>query len=161
MVDYYALPQSGSKAWPGRAEATLLPFDQKASHIANALAIDIAEEMGGGFDAKRFVPNILMHEFEGLLFSDCAAFAAGIGLDKIAEDLQRIRDLFETPEHINDSPHTAPSKRIAALIPGYQKPIYGNLAIISVGLAKIQTECPNFREWLEKLEALGSFDPPL
>jgi hypothetical protein len=31
--------------------------------------------MGQGFDARRFVPFVVVHEFEALLFSDCAAFS--------------------------------------------------------------------------------------
>ena len=31
MVDYYGLPQTGDRAWPGRAEAGTLPFADKSS----------------------------------------------------------------------------------------------------------------------------------
>jgi hypothetical protein len=31
MVDDYALPQSGVKAWPGRSDEARLPFPQKAA----------------------------------------------------------------------------------------------------------------------------------
>jgi hypothetical protein len=37
-----------------------------------------ATYQGGRFDPRRFVPFVVMHEFEGLLFSDCAAFSRGI-----------------------------------------------------------------------------------
>lgn len=33
MVDYYALPKTGGKAWPGRAEAPRLPYNQRAGHV--------------------------------------------------------------------------------------------------------------------------------
>ena len=155
MVDYYALPQTGQRAWPGRSGAGAMPFPHRAPTVHTALLADIAAGMGEDFDTRRFVPYVVMHEFEGLLFSDCTAFAEGVGQRALAADLQAIRDQFETPEEINDSPETAPSKRLAALLPGYQKPLYGNLAALEIGLEKIRLECPHFRDWLNCLEGLG------
>lgn len=154
MVDYYGLPQSGEKAWPGRGEAGNLPFQQKASTVESAIQTDVLEEMGAGFNKNRFVPFVVMHEFEGLLFSNCDAFARGLGRSSLANSLQKIRDQFETPEQINDSPNTAPSKRIVELIPEYQKPLYGNIAALEVGLDRISAACPNFQAWLQRLEKL-------
>lgn len=153
MVDYYALPQAGEKAWPGRAQAAPLPYPGKASVMENALRNDIAASMGNGFDPRRFVPFVVIHEFEGLLFSDCDAFARGVGRQTLAPAFQQIRDQFGTPEEINDSPITAPSKRVEALIPSYQKPLYGNLAALEVGLTNIRAQCPVFRAWLDVLES--------
>ena len=65
-------------------------------------------------------------EFEALLFSDCQQFALGIGKPELTGPLQAIRDAFSNPEEIDDSPDTAPSKRVAALIPGYHKAFDGN-----------------------------------
>ena len=153
MVDYYALPQAGDKAWPGRAAAGLLPFAQKAITVENALLADIRGEVGNRFDPYRFVPYVMMHEFEGMLFSDCSRFALGIGRPELAQQFQAVRDQFSNPEEINDSPLTAPSKRVEALVPGYQKPLLGGLAALEIGLEAIRGECPHFREWLERLEA--------
>ncbi len=109
--------------------------------------------MGSRFDARRFIPFVVMHEFEGLLFSDCAAFSRGIGRPDLAAGLQEIRDQFATPEEIDDSLVTAPSKRVEALVPGYEKPLLGVLAILKIGLARIRAECPHFDEWVTRLEA--------
>lgn len=116
---------------------------------------DIAQEMGRNFDQARFVPFVVMHEFEGLLFSDCAAFGRGIGQPNLEPKFQQIRDQFETPEHINDSPITAPSKRVEGIFPGYEKPLLGTLAVLEIGLARLRSECPHFAGWLNKLEGLG------
>lgn len=43
MVDYYGLLQIGSGAWPGRAEAGTLPFQQKASTVEDALLTSIRQ----------------------------------------------------------------------------------------------------------------------
>ncbi|MGC9946546.1 MAG: DUF4276 family protein [Bryobacteraceae bacterium] len=56
---------------------------------------------------------------------------------------------------IDDSPVTAPSKRVEALVPGYQKPLLGALAILEIGLARIRAERPHFNDWLTRIEALG------
>jgi Domain of unknown function (DUF4276) len=155
MVDFYGLPKSGNRAWPGRAEAVLSDTGQKASIVESALLADIAQAMGTSFYPVRFVPFVVMHEFEGLLFSDCALFANGIGQLHKENSFRDIRNGFQTPEDINDSPITAPSKRILALIPEYEKPLFGALAALDIGLTAIRNECPHFNEWLDKLETLS------
>jgi len=152
MVDYYALPQSDGKAWPGRKAANILPFAQKTAAIENALLADICHEIGDGFDSHHFIPFVIMHEFEGLLFSDCQGFGRGIGRPELAAKFQLIRDQFLSPEEINDSPKTAPSKRVEELFPGYEKPLLGVLAILEIGITAIRDECPHFHEWLIRLE---------
>jgi len=152
LVDYYALPQTKGKAWPGREEAGNLPYAQKASTVEDALLADICQELGDGYFPIRFIPFVMMHEFEALLFSDCDAFGRGIYRPDLTPAFQVIRDLFESPEEINDSPMTAPSKRVEGLVPGYEKPLLGTLAILEIGLAAIRRECPHFNQWLTCLE---------
>jgi hypothetical protein len=156
MVDYYGLPQAGDKAWPGRAEAAALPFEQKAAHVEQALFDDIAETLGGQHEAQRFIPFVVMHEFEGLLFSDCDRFASGIARPHLAQPFHNVRQQFATPEEINDSPISAPSKRVEALITGYEKPLHGTLAALEIGLGTIRGECPHFRAWIDRLTAAAA-----
>ncbi len=115
--------------------------------------------MGSGFDRGRFLPLVMMHEFEAMLFSDCVAFGTAIGRPDLIPDFQAIRDGFENPEDIDDSPETAPSKRIEALFPAYQKVLMGSLAALEIGLERIRAECPHFRGWLERLEARARNTP--
>lgn len=156
MADYYALPGGDhpAKAWPGRSEAATLPLEEKAGYIEDQLNVDIFEKLKGDRGNRRFFPYIMMHEFEALLFSDCSGFSKSLGQPKLATKLQLIRDSFSSPEAINDSPETHPSKRIQQLMPAYQKPLYGNIAALEIGLGKMRTECPGFHRWLEQLEAL-------
>ncbi|MDR3567621.1 MAG: DUF4276 family protein [Syntrophobacteraceae bacterium] len=149
MVDYYGLPATGAKAWPGREKASGSPGVQKAASIEMALMEDIRQEMGPGFG--RFIPFVIMHEFEGLLFSDCEGFARGIERPELAGEFQSIRSRFSSPEEINDSTATHPSKRIEQLVPNYTKPLMGVLAVLEIGLAPIRWECPHFAEWLKRL----------
>ena len=155
MVDYYGLPREGQRAWPGRARASTLPFADKASVVESELLAEVQREMGARFDAGRFVPYVMMHEFEALLFSDCEGFARGIDRPEVAVSLQAIRDGFASPEEIDDSPETAPSKRVEALVSGYQKPLMGALAALEIGLGAMRRECPHFGAWLRRLEALA------
>jgi Domain of unknown function (DUF4276) len=155
MVDYYALPQRAG-GWPGRAQAAgLRTTEKKARCVHDALRDDLIARMGNHFRSERFVPFVVMHEFEGLLFSDCAAFSRGIGRSDLEVGFRKIRDQFATPEEINDSPNTAPSKRVEALVQGYQKPLLGVLAVLEIGLSRIRAECPQFDGWLRQLESLA------
>ena len=154
MVDYYGLPQTGPRAWPGRLESSGLPFVGKAAIVEDNLRVDIANELGSE-QAARFIPFVVMHEYEGLLFSDPSRFAAAIGRPDLANGFQTIRDGFATPEEINDSPMTAPSKRVEGLIPEYQKPLMGVLAARAIGLDAIRSQCPHFDAWVSQLEEIG------
>ncbi len=152
MVDFYALPQTGERAWPGRAEAAQCVFSEKAKTVESALLTDICSKLGSGFDPSNFIPYVMMHEFEGLLFSDTVRLGSGIGRPDLSSKFQAIRDQFTTPEEINDSPLTAPSKRIIDLVPAYEKPLMGTLAVLEIGLNAIREECPFFHDWIERLE---------
>ncbi|MDP2936062.1 MAG: DUF4276 family protein, partial [Dehalococcoidia bacterium] len=46
----------------------------------------------------------------------------------------------------------APSKRVLDLIPKYQKPLLGTLAVLEIGLDTIRKECPHFNDWVTRLE---------
>ena len=150
MFDFYALPDS----WPGRTEAKKAPFCRKADIVETAVKKDILGELGTSFDERRFCPYIQMHEFEALLFSNPDRFAQEIQRVDLSAKFRAIREEFQTPEDINDSPETAPSKRIENLFPRYEKPLFGVLAVVGIGLPAIRLECPHFNDWLNRLEAL-------
>lgn len=151
MVDYYGMPRTGPRAWPGREEISSLASSKRAVSVEKAMAEDIGASMGSGFDRKRFIPYVMLHEFEALLFSDCKKFALAIGRPDLAPKFQKIRKKFSTPEAIDDSPETAPSKRIEVLVPGYEKPLFGTLAALEIGLPAMRDACPHFNDWLNRL----------
>lgn len=150
MFDYYGMPDS----WPQRAAAKRSPFSQRPVMIEQAILSDIAEELGNGFNTARLVPYVQMHEFEALLFSDAKLLAKGL---ELADDtpIQAVRDQFETPEDIDDSPQTAPSKRILGLNRRYSKVLDGVRISQEIGLGRMRAQCPHFSEWIGKLEALA------
>ena len=152
MVDYYGLPST----WPGREPANAIrTVAEKAEAVENAILEDISLGLGN-LDPGRFVPYVVMHEFEGLLFSDPAQLASGIRRVDLCGSFQVIRESFETPEEIDDSPNTAPSKRIQDLHKKYDKVLDGNAAIEQIGLPTIRRECPLFRGWIARLEERAS-----
>ena len=102
------------------------------------------------------IPYVQKHEFESLLFSDTNAFSSVPGVSaKSIKRLSGVSQKFVNPEEINDSPKTAPSKRIENIISRYNKRSQGPLVAEKIGIDKIRSECPRFNEWLNKLEALG------
>ena len=158
MVDYYGMPESQSKRWPIRVDAARLAFEQRAETIQDALAWDIQNDMGTDFDPDRFIPYVSMHEFEALLFSDCMGFEDSVGHPGIGRKMQEILDQFGSPEAIDDSYTTAPSKRIEGLLPSYDKVAMGATAIRDIGLENIRRRCPHFAGWLSRLEAVVTND---
>ncbi len=154
MVDYYGLPQGGSGKWPGRIADSSLNLKEKAHFLESALLVDVCKDMGKGYYPNRFIPYVMMHEIEAMLFSDCNLFSLGIDRPELASSFQEIRNSFDSPEEIDDSPDGAPSKRIEALSISYEKPLDGILAIKRIGLKRIREECPLFSKWLNTLEGV-------
>lgn len=151
FFDYYGLPSD----WPGRQGAAGQPVAEKLRRVQSAMSADVVAQMDRNFDRRRFLPFVTMHEFEGLLFSDCARFAEGLPQPNLAAQLQAIRDAFASPEEINDSEQTSPSHRLKPLCPGYQKVAQGVPAAKRITLQVIREQCPCFAAWIEQLESIS------
>lgn len=144
MFDLYALPSD----FPGKASAAyrgLANGRDKAAFLEAQLALDIAQ--------RNFLPNVLVHEFEALLFTDITVFEQWTDDDDVLRPLRQIR-ATTSPEDINDSPETAPSKRILAAMSGYQKTFHGPLIACDIGIDPMRAACPHFDQWLRALEGL-------
>jgi hypothetical protein len=140
MLDLYGLP----KDFPGKSSIpTTANIFEKAEYLEKQMGIDIG--------LQNFIPNLLVHEFEGLLYSNTEAFLGWFD-QSVVEHLESESKLFPSPEHINDSPITAPSKRILRCCPGYDKPLHGSLIAMDIGLDTIRKQCQHFDKWLTKLE---------
>lgn len=150
LIDYYGIAGD----FPGVADAkTKNGSAAKAQAVQSAMAATAAEQLQLGPD--RFLPYVQMHEFEGLLFSDPDAFASGIGKSSLADKIRAISQAFSSPEDINDRPEKAPSKRIAKLMPGYDKPLHGVLAALQIELPRMRQACTLFNGWMTQLETLA------
>ena len=154
MVDYYGLPQRGANAWPGRKAADKIPLPARAKRVEDEIHQDLRRELKDNLLPYRFIPYVMMHEFEAMLFSDCALFSQGIDCPRLERKFQAIVERYGEPEKINDTPDGAPSKRIEQLVNDYEKPLMGILAILEIGLEKIRAACPHFNDWLTRLEQL-------
>jgi hypothetical protein len=146
LFDLYGLPND-FPAKDSDTYADLTTGQQKAAYLQTELAQDINE--------RNFIPNLLVHEFEALLFSNVQPFADWTD-DKTVQDLQQIADAKLTPEDINDSPQTAPSKCILQLMPEYNKVVQGTLIANDIGLDQIRAKCAHFGKWVKDLEALAA-----
>lgn len=140
LIDYFRLKTD----FPKYDEAHVLA--DKYDRVA-ALETAIKEEIND----KRFVPYIQLHEFEGLLFSSDAGFVSMGNIP--AKNLKELEQAINTnnPEMINDGPTTAPSKRLAALIPRYKKTLHGPMIANEIGLHVILEKCNRFRHWIETI----------
>ncbi len=146
MFDLYGLGPD----WPRRLPSPIHNGAVAARQIEHATAEAIAS------NPPRFIPHIQPFEFEALLFSEPTLLADAIGAPAVAPRLGAIRGQFQSPEEINDSPQTAPSKRILGCFPAYQKVLHGALAAQTIGLDRMRAECPHFSAWIDRLIALGT-----
>jgi hypothetical protein len=107
---------------------------------------------------ERFIPHIQPYEFEGLLFSNVEALCnVEPTWHSSLPELSIIRNSFKTPEHINDSYETKPSRRLEnTLEPKYQKTRHGPLGAERITLPVIEAECVHFHEWMNKLRMLAT-----
>ncbi|MGE8568869.1 MAG: DUF4276 family protein [Achromobacter sp.] len=145
MFDLYALPGD----FPGKTDPAY-PMRGTGRCKAEFLEVELARDIGH----RNFIPNLLVHEFEALLLVQLDAFEQWTDDDRVLEPLRAVRSTTE-PEDINEGPMTAPSKRILAVMAGYQKTFHGPLIACDIGLDMMRASCPHFEGWLNNLEALA------
>lgn len=107
----------------------------------------------------KLIPYVQMYEFEGLLFSCPTAMGSVLThLDfqaTVEVWAQGILAQFESnPEKINDSPQTAPSKRLEGNT-NYRKTTHGPNIAKQIGIKKLRDTCTGFNQWLTQLEQLA------
>ncbi len=145
LFDLYALPAD----FPGKAAPAYAPNatgHQKALFLEAQLAQDINQ--------PNFLANLMVYEYEALLFTQPGLFAQWTEDSKVVNALFQAVASAGSPEDINDNPQTAPSKRILAVMPSYQKTFHGPLIACDIGLDAIRQACPHFHAWLLAVEAL-------
>jgi len=129
LVDYYGLKKSTNKT---------------ADEILKEIKLKSLRE--------HTIPYVQMYEIEALLFSDIDKIALKMNAsNKQKEELQKIDREFNTPEDINNSFDTAPSKRLAKIFIGYDKPRDGEIIAKEIGIYTILEKCPKFKKWTEDI----------
>lgn len=154
LVDYYGMPPS----WPGRGDAPTMPVQKRGAHVETRLRASLERKLG-----ERFLPCVQLHEFESLLFVDPKATAETVavagGASSAASGAGRLRkikdDFCGDVEAIDDSPRTAPSKRIQSVFRGYNKVAWGVQAAKDVGVETLRAGCAWLDRWLTRLQSIG------
>jgi hypothetical protein len=144
IFDYYGFP----KDFPGWPEVKSEQPHKRVEQLEAAINRIV--------NHPRFTAHLMLHEYEGMLFSDPDRISEVLGAARVADRLREIRTQFADPEEINDGPETAPSKRLIKLLPQYRKRLHGPLVVERIGLEKVRSECPHFDAWVTGLESLGS-----
>lgn len=150
MFDLYALPKDFPKF--DEAKALAKPADRVQR---------LEEAMAEAIPHPRFIPYIQLHEFEALVLADASKLGA-VYLQHAGaiRNLSEMASRFLTPEDIDDGEQTAPSKRIIAQIPEYDKVESGTIVTQRIGLTTLRARCPHFNDWVGRLARLGQVDVP-
>ncbi|HPA31444.1 MAG TPA: DUF4276 family protein [Bacteroidia bacterium] len=147
FIDLYAFPKDSESPYSLQIQSIVDPY-QKITALEAAIGQDI--------DHPNFIPYVQLHEFEALLMVEpdklLGMYPDGqTGINRLKRDIQGIN-----PEEINETPQTAPSKRIIQYLPDYegQKAQVGPMVAEDIGLNLLRLKCPHFNEWITKLENL-------
>jgi hypothetical protein len=162
MFDYYAFPTSEAKGWEFvgklKADAAIRGPAKVAELIESELHVRCLEGLDIQNADARFFPYVQLHELEALYFAEPDKMEATFGTPGLAERFKKIVEQCGACESIDDSPQTAPSKRIEAAFPGYVKGrsefVHGPRLAGKLDLTIVRKECPRFNDWLTKLENL-------
>ena len=107
------------------------------------------------FSNRKFIPYIQKYEFETLLFSKPEYIEEYFGNDKVSKAMKKMIDEKIDIELINDSPHTAPHKRLEQLFEieneKYDKVFHGEGIAFDIGINDIRKNAKRFNNWVEKL----------
>jgi recombinational DNA repair ATPase RecF len=98
-----------------------------------------------GFKSIRELRDFELRNLNVLIGANGAGKSNFIGLFRM-RPLIAARAAVDNPEGINDSPQTAPSKRLEQLRPHYRKTFHGPKAAARIGLDKIREQCPHFSQ---------------
>jgi hypothetical protein len=164
MLDYYG----SDNKWPGKGEieklvasGTSISADKIGEMIEGDTLDRMVKELPDLSIKEKFIPYFQMYEFEALLFSDPEVLAVKLQVNQ--KYIDDIVSKFPTPEDINNSVNTAPSKRLDRLNKehskskqGYKKRIQGIEIVEATGLETISKECTHFRKWFERIKGLAN-----
>ncbi|MGY4538518.1 hypothetical protein ACVW0P_002938 [Mucilaginibacter sp. UYNi724] len=147
MLDLYAFPKDDKSPFTKKIQAVIDPYT-KIKELENAIKLDI--------NHHTFIPYVQLHEFESFLLVNpdklITMFPESQGaINRLKKELGNL-----APEEVNESPHTAPSKRIIKYLPNYegQKAQVGPLVAEDIGLNELRKNCPHFNAWITKIEEL-------
>ena len=150
LIDFYGIHETHS--FPEWDESkSITDKIERVTFLENAMQNELEDRI-----KHRFIPYIQLHEFEGLLFNNIETFKTTIPLKEFTglTELENIINSNDNPELINDGKTTAPSKRLARLIKGYNKVVYGAILAESIGLERLRAKAARFNNWILQLESI-------
>ena len=152
MFDLYRLPGD----FPGMdVQSQGDPY----AHVCR-LESGLAEAIRSQRDDGRFIPHLMLHEFEAIFLCNPSSLSSAYpscSRGTVAK-LEALLAGGKSPEEIDlDHP---PSKRLKDLIPTYQKVAAVGLLANELSLPVVRDICPHFGSWLTALEGLGGPGTP-
>lgn len=163
FFDYYGLPTGASHGWKFIAELKSEVQHRGTATIAQMIEMAILENAKENIDLpnveRRILPYVQLHELEALFFSEPEKMALTFGSLALTDRFGKIVEECGACEMINDSPDSAPSKRIEAFFPPYKKGrstlAHGPRIADRLDLAIVREKCPRFDHWVSNLEKLA------
>ena len=147
MIDYYGYPGDA----PGRG----VPAGKSLQERVESRERAMAEDLGAESD-ERFLPFVMLHEFETLVLTACTQLPDVFGDPAVPRSARRVLSQFDDePERINEGPATAPARRVEKLLPGYSKPQDGVAILAEADMDEVMKLCPHFARWVTKLRELS------
>jgi hypothetical protein len=141
MIDLYGLPPD----WPG-CSLDVRPARDKVAAVEAAMTAAIGD--------RRFLPHVMLHEFETLLFTAPDVCADWAGDPQLEHALSAAVKQCGEAELVNDGSETAPSKRLKRAWPAYAKTVDAPGLVDTIGLTRMRAACPHFDGWISQLESL-------
>jgi hypothetical protein len=140
VIDYYGCPSDT----PGMADRPNGDPRLRVEHVEAAIRAAV--------DHPDFLPHLVLHETEAWVLAAVDQLGAVLADPAGAAALKKMVDEAGGAELVNDGPTTAPSKRLRAQWPTYQKTLDGPLALAELGLAELRQRCPHLDGWLRTME---------
>lgn len=154
FFDYYGLPSGQHRGWEF---VPTIKSTRGVDGIEAALAEGVSRITSAA--AGRFIPYIQMHELEALYYAEPGTLADVLDAPDQTPTFARIVAESRGCEAIDDSPLTAPSKRLEHHCPNYKKgrssAAHAPRLGARLGLQAVRAACPRFAAWLTKIESLG------
>ncbi len=134
LIDFFKLPTD----FPGYSEDS-----KRIDDIEEAIVNDFNE-------LPNLIPYIQRHEVESLMYSSMDGFEFVMDEQDQLSKAQEIIDMYPNPEDINNSPATAPSKRLMNIY-NYDKTGDGEMIFEMVGIDAMLDKCPRFAQWIKTI----------
>jgi hypothetical protein len=134
LVDFFKLP-------------TDFPQFTKDSSRIHQIETAILQDFDNN---PNLLPYIQRHEVEALMYSSMEGFELVMDEDEQLEKVQQIISQYPNPEDINNSPATAPSKRLQSIY-DYDKTGDGEMIFEMVGITPMLEKCPRFATWINSI----------